>query len=81
MQLDQMKKEGRCFFCMEKGHLRRDCPKEGKGKMAIRRMIEEMTDEERKETKEQVLRDMTEEDRNELRRMLFSPSDFQNGVQ
>ena len=27
MDIDQAKKEGRCFGCGEKGHMNRDCPK------------------------------------------------------
>jgi hypothetical protein len=33
MNIDQMRKEGRCFKCCEKGHLSRDCPtKVGNGR-------------------------------------------------
>ena len=27
MEIDRLRKEGRCYRCKEKGHLSRDCPK------------------------------------------------------
>ena len=27
MEIDQLRKEGRCYRCKEKGHMSRDCPK------------------------------------------------------
>ena len=29
-QDDRLRKEGRCFFCHQTGHVRRNCPKEGR---------------------------------------------------
>ena len=47
MDVDRMRKEGRCFRCQQKGHLSRDCPQ--KPRMSVRELLQEMTEDERKE--------------------------------
>jgi hypothetical protein len=29
-EIEKLRKEGRCFYCQEKGHMKNDCPKMGK---------------------------------------------------
>jgi Retrotransposon gag protein/Zinc knuckle len=50
MDIDQLRKQNRCFNCQEVGHYGRDCPK--KQRFNVRAVAMEFTDEERQELRQ-----------------------------
>jgi hypothetical protein len=50
VELDVAKAKGLCFRCGKPGHMSRNCP--DKGKFQVRSLVNELTDEEKKEAME-----------------------------
>ena len=49
MDLDEMKRQGRCFRCGQQGHISRNCPNKEQKKFDVRATVQELSKDERVE--------------------------------